>query len=172
MMTGQITSEPVVGSPLGESIIIVVSKPSSTPMVIGILMLIAGLFTVLGAGWDALNMSNTAAALADIDADVPDAWLWGSAAEKLVSGIILGAGGALLMNRKKLGVWLGLGSVAMNLVMGIIASRYAGEITEAAGGTGYGDVVTGMSLVFTFVCNGICGLIIAIPLMVTNNNLE
>ena len=86
----------------------------------------------------------------------------------ILAAVAIGVGGFLTFQRKKLGVWLGLGAVALNTVMGIIVSMTA---RDEVGGT-WGDIAGGCGLIFYLIFGSFCALMIAIPLMATGSNLE
>ena len=87
----------------------------------------------------------------------------------VIVALTIGVGGFFTFQRKKMGVWMGLGAVALSTVMGIIVSMSVRD--DLGGGTG-GDIIGGFGLIFTLVCNAFCALMIAIPLMATGSNLE
>ena len=90
----------------------------------------------------------------------------------ILAAITIGVGGFLTFQRKKLGVWLGLGAVGITTVMGIIVSMVAREeVADAAGGA-WGDLAGGCGLIYYLVMGAFCALMIAIPLMATGSNLE
>ena len=80
------------------------------------------------------------------------------------------AGGVFLTQRKKLGVFLGLGSIGISIVQGLIESTLMAQIYSDLGVDVAG--IAGIGMFFTIGCNAICGLIIAIPLMMSNVKLE
>ncbi len=107
----------------------------------------------------------------DVVIDIPTWWIWTGPLLQLLSGIAVLAGGVFLVQRKKLGVFLGLGSIGISLLHGVLNTSIMTQVysdlgTEAAAG------IAGIGLVFTIGCNAICGLIIALPLMMSNVNLE
>ena len=83
--------------------------------------------------------------------------------------LTIGVGGFFTFQRKKMGVWMGLGAVGLATVMGIVVSM---SIRDDVGGGALGDIAGGFGLIFTLVCNAFCALMIAIPLMATGSNLE
>ncbi len=90
----------------------------------------------------------------------------------ILAAVTIGVGGFLTFQRKKLGVWLGLGAVALNTTMGIIVSMVArAEVAEEAG-SALGDIAGGCGLIYYLVIGSFCALMIAIPLMATGSNLE
>ncbi|MDE0708173.1 MAG: hypothetical protein OSB33_04410 [Candidatus Poseidoniales archaeon] len=86
----------------------------------------------------------------------------------ILTAAAIGVGGFLTFQRKKLGVWLGLGAVGLNTVMGIIVSM---GVRAEAGGV-MGDLQGGCGLIAYLILGSFCALMIAIPLMATGSNLE
>ena len=85
-----------------------------------------------------------------------------------VAAVAICVGGYLTFQRKKIGVWIGLGAVGLSTVMGVVASTSdAAEI----GGTA-GEFCGGLGIIFFLIMGAFCSLMIAIPLMATGSNLE
>ena len=94
------------------------------------------------------------------------------------------AGGIMMTNYQKRGVHLSLVMVAISAVIGIAAIMMMPDIiddlVEEEGLTAeerdeveaYSGAIMGLGAIFVVICNGICGLIIAIPLMISNNGLD
>ena len=90
----------------------------------------------------------------------------------IVAAVAIGVGGFLTFQRKKLGVWLGLGAVALNTVIGIIVSMAARAAVADEAGSAWGDFAGGCGLIYYLILGSFCALMIAIPLMATGSNLE
>ena len=85
-----------------------------------------------------------------------------------VAGFI--AAGVFLTRYEKRGVWVALGVIGAQFVIGIAAFAAGSD-----GGLGsmFGDSAAfGIFAGFSAFCSGICALIVAIPLMVSNNGLQ
>ena len=90
----------------------------------------------------------------------------------------------MMTNYQKRGVHLSLVMVAISAVIGIAAIMMMPDIiddlVEEEGLTdeeredveAYSGAIMGLGAIFVVICNGICGLIIAIPLMISNNGLD
>jgi hypothetical protein len=159
-----------IASPYGGAPI-VAAAPSPAPTVIGILVIIWGAFGVLGSLWNLTQVSTTISTYEELDIVVPTAYLWVSPIIALVSAGVLCGGGVMLLQRQKLGVWLGFAGIGVATLNGIIGSLLMGGAMEELG-EGMGALVGGMGIVFTLFCNVICAVIVAIPLMIATSNLE
>ena len=85
-----------------------------------------------------------------------------------VAGFI--AAGVFLTRYEKRGVWVALGVIGVQFVIGIAAFAAGSD-----GGLGsmFGDgAAFGIFAGVSAFCSGICALIVAIPLMVSNNGLQ
>ena len=159
-----------VASPYGGAVM-VVAPPSPAPTIIGILMLIGG---GLGVILVIVNLTSVERSLHDFNElgiEVSVGWLWISHLIDLVAqGIFLG-GGIMLLQRKKLGIWLGFASIGVAIVNGIIGSIVmAGAMEQLAEGAG--AIAGGVGIIGTIFCNLLCAGIVAIPLMISTSNLE
>ncbi len=141
---------------VGGQYVLTVPQQSPAPTTMGVFMIIWGLiWTVLGT----FNLFS--------DPAPEGIWLVRQAVAILASIVIIG-GGILTFNRKRLGVWLGLGAVALNTIMGVIASSSEGAEVGGAGG----ELCGGLGIIFFLVMGAFCSLMVAIPLMATGSNLE
>ena len=150
---------------------ILLQQPSSAPKVIGIFVIIYGainaLFGLIGALGGALLSSS-------------DLGLYGSDVSLqviLFALISVGFGigfiitGVQINNRKKIGVQLSWILIALSLVLGVLQTMLATPEEIAATGLN-NDAFYGFQIGGTIVCNAICGLLVAIPLMVNNSMMD
>ena len=113
-------------------------------------------------------------------------WSFFIASSILNLGISAGfiVGGAMMTNYQMRGVQISLAMIVVSTIVGLamfalmpdllddladeedLTSEEREELDE------YGGLVMGVGAIFTVICNGICGLIIAIPLMISNNGLD
>lgn len=153
--------------------VIIIQQPSSGPKIIGILVIIWGVFGILG---EVINLGNTL--------EYGGLFVVIALVNLLVAGGYI-AGGYMIQNYQKKGIHLSLlllvvstiVSVAMmSLMPGMIDDLIEEdndltdddkEQLEASTG-----LIAGIGIVFIVICNGICGLIIAIPMMISNNGLD
>ena len=159
----QMMIDPNTGLPQN---VIIIQSPSAAPKVIGILVIIWGLLSSIGELFnlgDSLEMGGIFIAV--------------SLANLAIGGGLI-FGGVLMTQYKKKGVTLSLsliGVVMLALMPGMIdqiiedenlSDDEAEELRNATG------LIAGIGMIGILVCNGICGLIIAIPLMISNNGLD
>ena len=86
----------------------------------------------------------------------------------LIPTIIGCIGGWKIYNYEKMGIWLVLGS----LVIGWILSIVNGALTSDYGGTGDAGIDAAFNGIFGIFCMAICGVIVAIPLMLADGGME
>lgn len=166
-----------------EQNVVYVRQKSQIPKIFGILMMIYGvvfglfgIIGVFGTGVVITDYENSGISVSGLQT----AWFYISA---ISSGIIVtGAvayGGFETYNYKKRGVMIGLGAVAFGFIVSIGDMALTGDIVdqylEFEGGgevEGLGALVAGVGLVMSIVCSAICGLLVAIPLLASGNDLE
>ena len=88
----------------------------------------------------------------------------------LVSGGLAAVGGYKMTNYEKKGIWLIFASFAVNWVGGI-AEVYLGPDVLGLGAEGSAILAGATGFVGIF-CYAICGLIVAIPLLMANGGME
>ena len=141
---------------VGGQYVLTVPQQSPAPTWMGIIMILWGIM------WTIIGTSQL------FDDSAPEGiWLVRQIVA-IVASIAIGIGGILTFQRKKLGVWIGLGAVGLSTTMGIIASTSTGA---DAGGAG-GELCGGIGIIFFLILGAFCSLMIAIPLMATGSNLE
>ena len=141
---------------VGGQYVITVPQQSPAPTWMGVIMIIYALaMVVLG--------------VIDLTGDMQDGIYMVSQVVNVLVALTIGVGGFFTFQRKKMGVWMGLGAIGISTIMGIIVSM---SFRDDVGGGVEGDIAGGFGVIFTLVCNAFCALIIAIPLMATGSNLE
>ena len=165
----QIVINPNTGLPDN---VIIIQEPSGAPKVVGILIIIYGVFSILGeviSIGDTLDFGGFFIAMSLVNVG-------------LSAGFI--AGGIMMTNYQKRGVHLSLIMVAISAIVGIVAIMMMpgiiDDLVEEEDLTAeerdsleqYTGTIMGLGAIFVVVCNGICGLIIAIPLMISDNGLD
>lgn len=154
--------------------LIYLQPPSGAAKVIGILVIIYGvLLGVLGNLFNLLGSLSMGNALL-ISFDVANIGL----------GVATVVGGVMLMNYQRRGVMVlllaiilsaGVGMGQLTMVDDIYDQMLEDEdITQEEYDAlqDVGGIVQGVGMVMVLFCNAICGLIVAIPLMVSNNGLD
>lgn len=158
-LVGQVSAQPMMGGMPGN--VIIVQQPSAAPKVIGIFTIIYGIFGILGSLILVLSASlfgDEVSELIDFDSSMLMAMS--------VIGFLLGGAwivaGVWMNGRQRRGVHLALLLVILEFIVDIVFSYLdSSQVTSPA-------INIGAAVVGT----GICGVIIAIPLMVSNSGLD
>lgn len=165
----QIMINPNTGLPQN---VIVIQQPSSAPKVVGILLIIFG---VLGIGQEVISIGDTLSfgGLFIVLSLV-----------NLAAGAGYITGGVMMTNYQKRGVHLALIVLVVSTIVGVASLTMMPEMLNEVADEqdltqeerdnldAYAGTVVGIGAVFLIVCNSACGLIIAIPLMVSNSGLD
>ncbi len=156
---------------------------SQVPKIFGIFMMIygviVGLFGIVGVFGTGGVISDYENAGIEISG-LQTAWFYISA---IGSGLIVSGavayGGYETFNYKRRGVMIGLGAVAFGFVLSLGDTAITGDIvqqfldsTGEAEVEGLGALVAGVGVVMSIVCSAICGLLVAVPLLASGNDLE
>ena len=168
MQPGTIMIDPNTGLPQN---VIIMQQPSAAPKVVGILVIIWGsIFTILSAiGVIGLSLYT------DSDSDMYVKQVADSPTILyLITGISIFAvigqivGGSFMVQKKKMGIFITLACLVV-LFIGDIAIELVYPDLAASQPN---DLGTSLNLGFSAVCSGICGLLVAIPLMVSGNGMD
>ena len=166
-----------------EQNVVYMRQKSQIPKVFGVLMMIYGV--VLGL-LGIIAVLNTGTVIDDYEqagitiSGLQTAWFYLSAigAGLLVNGAVA-YGGFETYNYKRRGVMVGLGAVGLGLVFSLGDSLILGDITqqfldmEGDGELdGFGALISGVGVVMSIFCSMICGLLVAVPLLASGNDLE
>ena len=152
---------------------ILLQQPSSAPKVIGIFVIIYGainaLFGLIGALGGAL-LAEAESELLGTSSDVSlQVILFALLSVGFGIGFIIT--GVQINNRRKIGVQLSWILIVLSLVLGLLQTMLATPEEIAATGLN-NDAFYGFQIGGTIVCNAICGLLVAIPLMVNNSMMD
>ena len=152
---------------------ILLQQPSSAPKVIGIFVIIYGainaLFGLIGALGGAL-LAEAESELLGTSSDVSlQVILFALLSVGFGIGFIIT--GVQINNRKKIGVQLSWILIVLSFVLGLLQTMLATPEEIAATGLN-NDAFYGFQIGGTIVCNAICGLLVAIPLMVNNSMMD
>ena len=148
--------------------LIYLQPPSSAAKVMGILLIIWGVLQGLGL----LNLF--VEPMDPITGEIIDY----PAAAKAMDGLSTVAGmvgfiaaGVFLTRYEKRGVWLAMGVIGAQFVLGM--ASFAAGTPDGGLGSMFGDgAAFGIWAGVSAFCSGLCALIVAIPLMVSNNGLQ
>lgn len=165
----QIIIDPNTGLPQD---VIIIQQPSSGPKIIGIFIIIFGAINILGE-ISSLGDSISYGGLL----------LVASAVNILVGGGYI-VGGYMIQAYQQRGVHLSLLMLVISTIVGVLMLTMMPDlIDDIAEDEGLSDeemeqleansgLLAGVGAIFIVICNGICGLIIAIPMMISNNGLD
>ena len=154
--------------------LIYLQPPSSAAKVVGILVVIYGvLFGVIGSVLNLfgnLQLGNSMLIVFDVIT--------------FLIGVATVVGGVMLINYQRRGVMLLLLAIGLSAAVGVGQLTMVDDIYDQMLDEGdltqeeydalqeVGGIVQGVGMVMVVFCNAICGLLVAIPLMVSNNGLD
>ena len=165
----QIIIDPNTGLPQN---VIIIQEPSSGPKVVGILVILWGALSILGelnVIGDTLELGGFFIGMSAVNVGI-------------AAGFI--AGGIMMTNYQRRGVHLSLAMIVVSAIVGIFVIMMMpgilDDVAEEENLTAeereeldkFTGTIMGVGAIFVVICNGICGLIIAIPLMISNNGLD
>ena len=165
----QVIIDPLTGMPQN---VIIIQEPSGGPKVVGILVILWGAFSILG---ELMNISD--------NFELGGIFI-GMSVVNMGIGAGFIAGGIMMTNYQKRGVHLSLVMIIVSAIVGIFVIMMMPDILDDVAEEEnltaeeredldeYMGAIIGVGAIFVVVCNGICGLIIAIPLMISNNGLD
>lgn len=154
---------------------IFLGPPSSAPKVVGILCVLWGVF---GFGSSGLNL------LGVVGNQTSQPLLFAVYFGGLAVGIATVAGGVMLVSYQRRGVQLLFGAILVGSVLSGLELTMMDEIYDQMLDDGdltqdeyevisaSSGLVAGIGMFFVALCGGMCALIAAIPLMVSNNGLD
>ena len=157
--------DPNTGLP---SNVIIMQQPSQAPQVVGILIIIYGVISVLGSllGLFGASMLNSI----ELDDPLLEEYSMQMMVFSLVA-VVLSAvtiiSGVWINNRQTRGVHLAWVTIGLSMLMSFIQGAIVP--TELTDPSGYGQI---FGIVANVVCTMICGVIVAIPLMVANSGMD
>ena len=161
----QVMIDPNTGLP---SNVIIMQQPSQAPQVVGILIIIYGVINVLGSllGLFGASMLNSI----ELDDPLLEEYSMQMMVFSLVA-IVLSAvtiiSGVWINNRQTRGIHLAWVTIGLSMLMSFIQGAIIpAELTDPSG---YGQTI---GIVINLVCTMICGVIVAIPLMVANSGMD
>ena len=154
--------------PTGVPSYINLAPPSSAAKVMGVLLIIWGLLQGLGL------LGLIGEPIDPVTGETIEYPMAAKAVDGLssVAGLVgFIAAGIMLRNYEKRGVWVGLSVIGAQFVLGLVSFQLGtpdGGLSTLMGDTGAFAAWAGISA----FCSGFCALLVAIPMMVSNNGLE
>jgi len=151
----------------GNQQMILMQQPSSAPKVIGVFVIIYGALNTLGG---LMGVFGGALLESELDTEGP----WAMMILFSIISMVLGVGfifsGTYINQRKKIGVQISWALILASMIIGLAQTAL---MPVDLAGTGmsesfyYGSQIGGQ-----VVCNAICGLLVAIPIMVNNSMMD
>ncbi|MDA8749415.1 hypothetical protein N9M68_04705 [Candidatus Poseidonia alphae] len=147
---------------------IFLGPPSSAPKVVGIILIIfaalstLGFLTITGPVIDPLSGE---------ELDYPTSARIVDGISTTLGVIGFGIAGYLLINYKENGVWIAVGVVSAQFVLGVLSTYFGapdGGLSDLVGD----ERAFALNVVIQLFCSAMCGLIVAIPLFVSNNGFD
>jgi len=168
VFSGSVTSQPqMVNVPTSGPMYIV--ERSSSPQVIGILVIIYNLLTTV---FGFLGLAAIAFISSSDEFEGVEALPMGLFAVTIILTLIPAGmgifGGYKMFRYEKKGLWIVLGSIAIGWVVGVINTA----LTTDYGGTGEAALDAGLNGICGLACSGLCALIVCIPLFMANSGME
>jgi len=165
MITG--TPQQIMGT---QHQMIMMQQPSSAPNVIGVFVIIWGGLQILSTIGGAF-INDLLPEASQVDATME----WYDYLFSLLS-IVFGLGfiyaGYAITNRQKFGVHLAWILLSVGLVLGIVMAFFEPMPDAPDGQEVNKNLFLGIAIGGQLVCNAICGLLVAIPLMANNTLME
>jgi len=168
LQPGTIMIDPNTGMPQN---VIIMQQPSSAPKVVGILVIIWGsiltAISLIGLIGLTLLIDKDSELYVEQVANNP-AWIYILTVIYVLCYIYQILGGSFMIQKKKMGIYITwaclgvifIGDIAMELIYPDLSASQQG------------DFGTGINLGFSAVCSGVCGLLVAIPLMISDSGMD
>ena len=147
--------------------VIIMQQPSSAPAVVGVLVIVYGAISLVAS---LLGLLGSTLLAAEIDDKILDEYALQMAVFSIIGfGLSVGTiiSGVFINKRQTKGVHLAWVTIAAGLLISIIQQMILPA--ELSDPSGLGQAI---GIGFSVVCNGICGLIVAIPRMVRDSGMD
>ena len=138
--------------------------------VIGILVIIWGAFNLLGSPL-ALLSDFGATDFEGNPISYPTEYFVVAILSSIIVGVISIFAGYQITQYQKKGIWIAFGAFAIAWVSSIAVSAIQGNAMDSEG-VGFGAGLGAMSGICGIFCYAICGIIVAIPLMLADGGME
>ena len=118
-------------------------------------------------------------AVPELGSGVPSWILIGQTFSGLIVSAATAYAGFLIYSYKKKGIWISLIAIGCGWVFTTIWTLLSSDYVEqnmsnesGADFAGFGDIIAGSSAICGFICAGICGIIVLMPLFFANHGME
>tara|TARA_B100000459_G_scaffold73458_1_gene40712 strand:- start:81 stop:650 length:570 start_codon:yes stop_codon:yes gene_type:complete len=164
--------EGTVASPQGafDGQIIMLQPPSNASKIIGICCIIFGAFNIISLL--SLLFIPQVDPLTNEEISVSTSSFIISILSALISIVTLCVGGYMMVNFQKRGIFIVIGGIFVGFIISTI-SVMMGDFDGWGESVGMSDnAANGILIGVQALCNVLCGVIVAIPLMIANNGLD
>ena len=174
VFSGSIGSQPQMVNVQPAGTMMYVEK-SQIPQVLGVFVMIYAGLGLLGAASSLIGVF-----VPEAGTGIPSWILIGQTFSGLIVSAATAYAGFLIYSYKKKGIWISLIAIGCGWVFTtiwtLLSSDYVEQnIADANGGAdiaGVGDILAGGSAICGFICAGICGIIVLMPLFFANHGME
>ena len=164
--------EGTVASPQGafDGQIIMLQPPSNASKIIGICCIIFGAFNIISLL--SLLFIPQVDPLTNEEISVSTSSFIISIISALISIVTLCVGGYMMVNFQRKGIFIIIGGIILGFILSTI-SVMMGDFDGWGESVGMSDnAANGILIGVQALCNVLCGVIVAIPLMIANNGLD
>lgn len=173
VFSGSVNSQPQMVNVQPAGTMMYVEK-SQIPQVLGIFVMIYAGLGLLGAASSLVGV-----AVPELGSGVPSWILIGQTFSGLIVSAATAYAGFLIYSYKKKGIWISLIAIGCGWVFTTIWTLLSSDYVEqnmsnesGADFAGLGDLMAGTSAICGFICAGICGIIVLMPLFFANHGME
>jgi hypothetical protein len=151
--------------------VIIMQQPSSAPKVVGILVIIWGsiltAISLIGLIGLTLLIDKDSELYVEQVANNP-AWIYILTVIYVLCYIYQILGGSFMIQKKKMGIYITWACLGVLFIGDIAIELIYPDLSASQ----QGDFGTSINLGFSAVCSGICGLLVAIPLMISDSGMD
>ena len=152
---------------------VMVGPKSSLPKIMGILMMIYGVLVGL---LSLLGLAATGTTISEYESmgiEVNSIYMWVQGIVAVGVNFAIAYAGNQVRNYQRSGVMLGLYAIGALLAVQLIGTlMFADAMAEMAGDSALGAAAGGIGAFFQVFCAGICGLLVALPILASADSLE
>jgi len=168
LQPGTIMIDPNTGMPQN---VIIMQQPSAAPKVVGILVIIWGSILTIASligflGFTLITDKNSELYVEQV-ADNPS-WIYLLTGISILCFIGQIVGGSFMIQKKKMGIYITWACLGVLFIGDIAIELIYPDLSASQ----QGDFGTGINLGLSAVCSGICGLLVAIPLMISDSGMD
>ena len=168
LQPGTIMIDPNTGMPQN---VIIMQQPSAAPKVVGILVIIwSSILTIVSLigflGFTLITDKNSELYVEQV-ADNPN-WVYLLTGISILCFIGQIVGGSFMIQKKKMGIYITWACLGVLFIGDIAIELIYPDLSASQ----QGDFGTGINLGLSAVCSGICGLLVAIPLMISDSGMD